>query len=84
MDQLTQALDALESAAASGAGDLLATYNQIRPHLEQLVTALSAQGGDHARVGMVIENLMAGADSIGSGAPSGITGAASARGAETI
>ncbi len=68
MDQLTQALDSLESAAASGSGDLFATYNQIRPHLEQLVTALSAQGGDHARVGMVIENLMAGADSLGSGA----------------
>ncbi len=84
MDQLTQALDGIESAAASGTGDLLATYNQIRPHLEQLVTALSAQGGDHARVGMVIENLMAGADSIGSGAPSAITGVATAQGDETM
>ena len=73
MDQVTQALDSIESAAATGTGDLFATYNQIRPHLEQLVTALSAQGGDHARVGMVIENLMAGADSIGSGALPGVT-----------
>ncbi len=68
MDQLTQALDGIESAAASGTGDLFATYNQIRPHLEQLVTALSAQGGDQARIASVIENLMAGADSLGSGA----------------
>jgi hypothetical protein len=85
MDQLTQALDSLESAAASGTGDLLATYNQIRPHLEQLVTALSSQSGDLARIGAVIENLMAGADSISSGAPSAITGAtAVGQGAETI
>jgi len=71
MDQLTQALDEIESAAASGTGDLLATYAQIRPHLEQIVTTLAGQGGDMARVGLVIENLMAGADSLGSGAPAG-------------
>jgi hypothetical protein len=53
--------------------------------LEQLVTALSSQSGDLARVGAVIENLMAGADSIGSGAPSAITGVpATGQGAETI
>ena len=69
MDQLTQALNDIESAAARGTGDLLATYAQIRPHLEQLVAALASQGGDMARVGAVIENLMAGADSIGSGGP---------------
>ena len=80
MDQVTQALDQIESAAATGTGDLLATYNQIRPHLEQLVSALSGQGGDHARVGSVIENLMAGADSLSSGAP-GITPSAGTGGA---
>jgi len=78
MDQLTQALDGIEAAAARGTGDLLATYTQIRPHLEQIVTALASQGGDMARLGAVIENLMAGADSLGSGAP--VTGAATTTG----
>lgn len=62
---LSSALDALESASSGGTGDLVATYVQIRPHLEQLVMALSGMPGDMARVGGVIENLMAGADSLG-------------------
>ena len=58
-------LDEIERAGmAGGGGDLAAMYAQIRPHLERLVAALSAEGGDTARIGGVIEHLMAGADAI--------------------
>lgn len=69
MSELTQALDAIEAETAGGTSDLLATYAAIRPHLEKLINALEAQGGEHARVGAVVENLVAGADSVSSGAP---------------
>jgi hypothetical protein len=69
MDQLSQALDAIEASGAAPSGQLIDTYLAIRPHLSQLVAALKERGGDHARVGAVIENLMAGADSLGSSIP---------------
>lgn len=66
MDEIKKALDAIEGVGATGSGELLDTYRAVRPHLEQLINALQAEGGDHARVASVIENLVAGADSIAS------------------
>lgn len=68
-EQITQALSAIEQAGAAPSGELLDTYQGIRPHLRQLVEGLSAQGGDFARLATVLENLLAGADSVASGAP---------------
>jgi hypothetical protein len=70
-EQITRALDKIEGAGSAPTGDLLDTYKSIRPHLHDLVTALNAEGGDLGRVGVVLENLLAGADSLASGAPVG-------------
>ena len=66
MDEVKNALDAIEGVGATGSGELLDTYRAVRPHLEALINALQAQGGEPARIAAVIENLVAGADSIAS------------------
>lgn len=66
MEEVKKALDAIEGVGATGSGELLDTYLAVRPHLEALINALQAQGGEPARVAAVIENLVAGADSIAS------------------
>ena len=66
MDDVTKALDAIEGVGATGSGNLLDMYKAVRPHLTELVNALQAQGDTQARVASVIENLVAGADSIAS------------------
>jgi hypothetical protein len=68
MEPLTQALDAIEGTGATGSGDLLDQYRSLRPALHDLVIALRGRGGDWARVGSVLENVLAGADSLASGA----------------
>ena len=69
MDEVRKALDAIESMGATGSGDLLDTYKAVRPHLANLISAMQAQGGDPARVAAVLENLVAGADSLASTDP---------------
>lgn len=71
MDKLAQALDALEAhGLASPLGNdetgqaKSAAYLALHGDLSRLVIALSAMGGDHARVGQVIEHLMHGADAV--------------------
>ena len=66
MEEVEKALDAIEGVGATGSGELLDTYKAVRPHLEALINALQAQGDTPARVASVIENLVAGADSIAS------------------
>jgi hypothetical protein len=75
-EQITRALDKIEGAGSAPSGNLVDTYQSIRPHLHDLVTALNAEGGDLGRVGAVLENLLAGADSVASGAPAGSAGGA--------
>lgn len=66
MEDVEKALDAIEGVGATGSGELLDMYRAVRPHLAELVAALKAQGDTPARVGAVIENILAGADSIAS------------------
>ncbi len=77
--EISEILDTLEMAGTSASGDLFETYAQIRPHLRDLTNALSVKGGDDQRIAAVIENLLAGADSlagdgVGGNAASPITG----------
>jgi hypothetical protein len=44
--------------------DMGSAYFEARPLLERLVSALNASGGEASRVGHVIDNLMARADSV--------------------
>ncbi len=69
MNDISTALAAIEAAGATGTGNLLDQYRSIRPHLAELVSALKAEGGDQARIGTVMENLLMGADSVASGSP---------------
>jgi len=69
MNEISNALDAIEGAGATGSGNLLDQYRAVRPHLADLSAALKAEGGDHARVGAVLENLLMGADAVASGSP---------------
>ncbi|MBC8102039.1 MAG: hypothetical protein H7Z41_05565 [Cytophagales bacterium] len=62
--ELSEILDDLEMSGASATGDLFDTYQGVRPHLRDLTSALSLKGGDYQRIGTVIENLLAGADSL--------------------
>ena len=66
--EISEILDALETSGTSATGDLFDTYKRIRPDLRDLTNALSVKGGDDQRIAAVIENLLAGADSLaGSG-----------------
>ena len=69
MEEVKKALDAIEGVGATGSGELLDTYKAVRPHLEALINALQAEGGEPARVAAVLENLVAGADSLASTNP---------------
>ena len=69
MDSLAQALDALEAHGEAVIDHPMTAYMALRGDLERLVTALSQMGGDHARIGAVVEQLMMGADSISQQTP---------------
>jgi len=59
------ALDALDGATVSGREiDLGGDYILVRPYLDALVAALGQAGAVEARIGRVIENLMAGAETL--------------------
>jgi hypothetical protein len=59
MESLAKALDAIESASGNGSD---------RPGMGELVQALTARGGDWARIGTVIETLLPGMDALDPGA----------------
>ncbi len=59
------ALDALDGVAVSGREiDLGGDYILVRSYLDALVAALGQAGAVEARIGRVIENLMAGAETL--------------------
>ncbi|MES2462661.1 MAG: hypothetical protein V4671_18930 [Armatimonadota bacterium] len=77
--EISEILDSLETSGSSATGDLFDTYKQIRSDLKDLTNALSVKGGDDQRIAAVIENLLAGADSlagegVGGNAASPVTG----------
>lgn len=82
--EISDILDSLETSGTSATGNLFDTYKQIRSDLRDLTNALSLKGGDNQRIAAVIENILAGADSLagsgtGGNAASPITGTLTSR-----